>query len=358
MQFARKLRGSSLFLPVLAVLSLAVGCAARQPSPHWSQLPPVPDREGFAGHFAGVSGGSLLVAGGSNFPDKRPWDGGKKVWYDQVFSLPSPDSRWAVVGRLPRPNAYGVSVTTPDGLLCIGGGDAREHFRDVFCLRLDAGQITVTPLPSLPVPCAFMTGALVGRTVYVAGGVETPASTQCLHSLWSLDLDHAGEGWQYLPPCPGPARILAVAGAANGSFYLFSGASLSAGPDGKPVRRYLRDAWRYSPSSGWVRLPDLPRAAVAAVTPAPLIDQHLIIVSGDDGTHVGFKPETEHPGFPRNLLSYDTRSDEWSTLANCPISRATVPAVVWENQFVLPCGEERPGYRTPEVWGISTGTNR
>src|SRR5262245_23532811 len=35
----------------------------------WTQLPPLPDREGFAGAFAGVTGGALIVAGGANFPD-------------------------------------------------------------------------------------------------------------------------------------------------------------------------------------------------------------------------------------------------------------------------------------------------
>ena len=32
-------------------------------------------------------GGAILVAGGANFPDKKPWEGGKKVWYDTVFVL-------------------------------------------------------------------------------------------------------------------------------------------------------------------------------------------------------------------------------------------------------------------------------
>src|ERR1051326_3509891 len=38
----------------------------------WKELPALPDREGFATPFAGVSGGALIVAGGANFPVKRP----------------------------------------------------------------------------------------------------------------------------------------------------------------------------------------------------------------------------------------------------------------------------------------------
>lgn len=80
-------------------------------APKWEPLPSVPDPEGFASPFAGVAGGALLVAGGANFPDKRPWEGGTKVWHDTVFALGSPDAAWVTAERLPRPNAYGVSVT-------------------------------------------------------------------------------------------------------------------------------------------------------------------------------------------------------------------------------------------------------
>src|SRR4051794_14537917 len=55
----------------------------------WKQLPSLPDAEGFAGSFAGVSNGALLVAGGTNFPGKKPWEGGAKVWYDTVYVLES-----------------------------------------------------------------------------------------------------------------------------------------------------------------------------------------------------------------------------------------------------------------------------
>ena len=61
----------------------------------WDRLPDLPDKEGFAGVFAGVvsEGGEdfLVVAGGANFPEGRPWENGKKVYYDEVFVLPLKD---------------------------------------------------------------------------------------------------------------------------------------------------------------------------------------------------------------------------------------------------------------------------
>ena len=40
----------------------------------WTQLPPLPDREGFAGMFAGISHGVSIAAGGANFPAGKPWE--------------------------------------------------------------------------------------------------------------------------------------------------------------------------------------------------------------------------------------------------------------------------------------------
>src|SRR3954454_22161988 len=87
----------------------------------WSRLPPIPAREGFAYPFAGLSNGALIVAGGANFPDKKPWEGGTKHWHDSVFLLERPDSEWKQIGKLPRPIGYGVSITTADGILCLCG---------------------------------------------------------------------------------------------------------------------------------------------------------------------------------------------------------------------------------------------
>ena len=52
-----------------------------------SVMPPLPDREGFAGMFAGVSAGQLFCMGGANFPEKRPWEGGNKKWYSNIYKL-------------------------------------------------------------------------------------------------------------------------------------------------------------------------------------------------------------------------------------------------------------------------------
>src|ERR1041385_1915466 len=60
----------------------------------WTKGPAIPDREGWAGSFCGESGGAMLLVGGANFPERKPWEGGTKVWSDAVYVLENPDGAW------------------------------------------------------------------------------------------------------------------------------------------------------------------------------------------------------------------------------------------------------------------------
>ena len=300
--------------------------------------------------FAGVSGGALLAAGGANFPDKKPWEGGKKIWYDTVFVLEKPDGAWKVAGKLPRPLGYGVSVTWRDGVVCVGGSDANRHHADCFQMEWRDGKLTTKPLPSLPKPIANMCGALLGDTLFVAGGIEKTDSASTLKTFLALNLAEPKPAWRELEPWPGPARMLSVAAAQDGSFFLASGADLHAGADGKPVRTYLRDAYRFTPGKGWKRVADLPRAAVAAPSPAPTVGtSQFFILGGDDGAQLTVAP-TEHKGFPKSALAYDTSRDTWKHVADTPAPRVTVPTVQWNGAWLVVSGEQKPGIRSPEIW--------
>lgn len=125
---------------------------------------------------------------------------------------------------------------------------------------------------------------------------------------------------------------------------------MHAGKDGKPEREWLKDAWAYDPASGWKKLPDMPRVAVAAPNPAPVIDGKIYILGGDDGANVNFEPKEKHPGFPRSILVFDVKTQTWSQAGEVPFSLVTTNAVRWNEQIVIPGGEARPGVRSPQVW--------
>ncbi len=336
------------------ILPMSAHLLVSAASLEFSKLPPLPDREGFAGAFAGVTDGSLVVAGGANFPDKKPWENGKKFWYDTVFALEKPTATWKVVGKLPRPLGYGVSVTTRNGIVFIGGSDAEKHHAEVFRLTLRNGQLETQDLPGLPVPVANGAGALLGNTIYVFGGSDEPGDKSALNHLCAFDLDSPHAQWRELEPCPGKPRILPVAAVLDGAFYIAGGAGLEQ-TNGKVARIYLRDAWSYRPDSGWKRLSDLPKPVVAAPTPAPVAGSKFFIIGGDDGSNVGFQPLDKHPGFSKSMLIYDAKSNCWNVAEQVPAPRAVLPTVFWQGGWVMPNGEARPGVRSPEVWSFTPG---
>jgi N-acetylneuraminic acid mutarotase len=251
---------------------------------------------------------------------------------------------------LPRPNGYGVSLTTPEGVLVIGGGDATRNFADVWAMRLESGSPAFRQLPPLPVPLAQMAGALAGRVVHVVGGIETPDATTASARHWLLNLDALHDGWREGPPLPAPGRILAVAAAIRDDVYVMAGCSLTVDAEGKPARTWLRDGWRFS-GGRWTPIADLPRPATAAASPAPVAGTSLFVVAGDDGVQARLAEPEQHRGFPRGVLRYDSTNDAWSPAgelgAPAPV---TLPTAPWKNGFVFFNGEVRPGVRTARVF--------
>ena len=110
--------------------------------------------KGVSALYAGITEDRLIMAGGCNFPDIPVADGGKKVFYNEVYATPlSSDTafRWKQVGFLPVASAYGVTISTQKGLICVGGTTADGSISDVFSFYLLQEDVLVTDtLPSLP----------------------------------------------------------------------------------------------------------------------------------------------------------------------------------------------------------------
>lgn len=300
-----------------------------------------------------------MVGGGANFPDgTMPWDGGKKVWHDTLHGLDlrNTDAGWTILGKLPQPSGYGVSLTAPEGVLFLGGGNAAENFSTAFLVTLHGRQPEFQNLPDLPHALAQMSGALVGRSVHLCGGLESPGSTSASNAHWLLDLDALENGWQRLPDLPAPGRILATAAACDGAFHLAGGCSLAPDAAGQAVRTLLTDAWKFS-CGHWTRLADLPRPAVAAGSPAPVAAGAMFVVSGDDGGQAHLASPADHPGFPASVLRYDTADDSWSHAGNLSVRPPlTAPVVPWRDAFLFLNGEVAPGVRTPDVFAFQLDT--
>jgi N-acetylneuraminic acid mutarotase len=288
------------------------------------------------------------VAGGANFPNKKPWDGGAKVWTDAVFVLDRPDGQWKTAGQLPRPLGYGVSVSHRDRIICVGGSDAKRHSQSVFSLEWKQGKLVISDLPDLPNPVANLCGALVGDQLYIVGGLSSPDSQSTLKAGYVIDLVARQPRWNPLPDLPGSGRMLAMAAGHDGAFWVVGGVDLEV-QKGQTMRRYLKDGYRLRPDEKWKKIADLPHVLAAAPSPMPAHAKGFTVLGGDDGSQVGVAPH-QHRGFSKVVLQYDAKGDQWRESGKLPAPRVTVPVVNWRSQWVIPSGERLPGVRSPQVW--------
>ena len=384
----------------------------------WKSLPDLPGGFGVAGPFAGTHNDTLIIAGGANFPDGVPWrptaDGGTsaKVYYDTIHVVTKDGADYSIdeaKTKLPQVLGYGVSISTTDGVLCIGGEwrkDGVTHrSAKVFAVSLADGQVVVDEnYPPLPEATTAAAGALVGKTIYIAGGDSGEGATQ---NFWSLDLtkrDTDDFKWVKLPPWDGPARthLLASAQSDGGTdcLYIFSGRM----KDAQGRWHMLSDAHKYNPKSGkWKKINNIqtkgdaqPRCVMAG-TAASLGTNSLLLFGGANGKRfitleslsaqitaakaagnqqVAAELDAEkqkiqdaHDGFSRDILLYNTVTDQWQKFADfeessrsatapgaterVPIgSHVTTTAVHWGNSIIIPTGESSPGIRTKNIWKI------
>ncbi|MCK5940950.1 MAG: sodium:solute symporter, partial [Planctomycetes bacterium] len=125
------------WLLALAALALAAALPRAQERLRWRELPSLPDTPGLGGPFVGVHRGDLVVAGGANFPDAPPWQGGRKAWHDRVYVLDRDADAWRLAGRLPAARAYGGCASTSYGIALLGGNDAERTYADCSLLTID-----------------------------------------------------------------------------------------------------------------------------------------------------------------------------------------------------------------------------
>lgn len=363
-----------LLVGMTAILQHSQALAGEREQLSWSLFPELPNDLGLGGPYAGNDHGVLIVAGGANFPDGLPWDDppGEKVWHDEVYVYDQSNESWlstsqlATPFRLPKRLAYGVSISTDDGLLLIGGEEDGEPVADVLRLRWDAErqQMDLDELPSLPTPSSYLAGGMIGATVYIAASHRSQGADRLdTNSFWALDLSREREElrWKSLPTWSGEPRIKAIAAvqAAGGDqkfFYLFGGENPAFDTAGEPALdrfEYFNDAYRFDPKDNtWKEVTGTgDYGAIAAAASMEVGQSHILVFSGADGEGIELPPQ-ERPPFPKHVLAYHTITDTWTVVGEMPQEVVTTTAVRWNDQIIIPSGEVRPGIRTALVQAV------
>ncbi|MCK0123787.1 sodium/solute symporter [Gelidibacter sp. F2691] len=332
---------------------------------------------GYAGMLGGAYNGVIIAAGGANFPEGKPWEGGKKVWSNAIFILENGQWRLSKT-QLPMPLGYSASVTIKEGVLSIGGNNETEITDKVYLLSYNKGlkEIELKEYPKLPEPLAFSSAVVDGDYVYVVGGNNTNGST---NAFYRLSLKNK-KNWEKLENFPGAARALHATAIqetqTTKKLFVIGGRQEIPGQKSNALTNYLtydfkKQTWA---DEGDLLVKDTPKVLMGASSEV-MGSMHIMVYGGSDAVlfdeleNIGLQLPTasndtlanqltarrddilnNHPGFSNEILAYNTITKRWFVYdaidTKIPVTALTFKT---NDDFVIVSGEVSPGVRTSGV---------
>lgn len=331
---------------------------------------------GLAGQSAGHHNGCMIVAGGTNFPDKSPWEGGKKVYYDDVF-LYTKNAKGILTfsgsHKLPMNLGYAATIATEKGFIIAGGENEMGVLSKVMLLRVGSKDgFTVSSLPDLPIPLTNGIAVANKSLVYFIGG-ET--GKQVSDKMFLLDLNKMETGWTLLPSIPKPISHgvgVFFSGKNTKGIYIFGGRAKQQNGISDlystnhffdintmqwslkvPLPFRLSAGTGLLDSSGRVLLFGGDRGEVFSKVEVLIAQKNResdsLAIEALDKQRVAL--QSNHPGFSKEILAYDIEHDRWDSIGTLPFpTLVTTHAFLWDNRIFIPGGEIRAGVRTPDIF--------
>ena len=343
--------------------------------------------KGVSATFAALIEGKLIVGGGANFPDKLGFEGGSKAFYDEILLYDEAVEEWKLIGHLPSPSAYGVSVPLSDGALWIGGNNAEASLNSTYHISLTPNnEVMIKPFVSLPVTMDNFSGCSIGDMVFVAGGI---VNGQPSNSIYSINTKTDTE-WIKLPDFPGIPRVQPVLASVeqNGAIHIYLMGGFFGGDENiKPAM--ATDILRYDVySKEWTKVgeqidPETKNPFSLGGATAMTFDNRYILCLGgvnydifldaiSTQYNIGYNSElTENEKRDKNLefskfymtqpidyykfntvcRVYDTQTGKWSVIdSTTDAARAGATLVYEDKQFYVVQGELKPGVRSASTF--------
>ena len=354
---------------------------------NWSTAAQVQNNDGslslgFAGVINGISNDVLIVTGGANFPDKMPWEGGKKEYSKTIHVLQKCNDQFTwiknVKSELPEAIAYSGSTSTKLGVVYVGGENENGLSNKSYLLKwnADTKQVEIKSLPDFPLAIANIALTHIDTVVYAVGGDEAGQSSDFFASL---DLNDANAKWILLPKLPialANSVVIAQKGKGGTNIYVVGGRTKTASGisdlhNTTLVFNLQKQKWETAAT-----ISDGKNTTNFSAGTGVAFGSHSILILGGDNGVIFHQIETflsqiaqaespekktdlitqknklvtNHPGFYNGILLYNTLTDQWSKIGELPfLPHVTTPAVVWNKKIILSNGEIKPGIRTPNV---------
>ncbi|MGE5521357.1 MAG: hypothetical protein ACM3VS_15640 [Candidatus Dadabacteria bacterium] len=331
---------------------------------------------GLSGVAAGTNNGVLIIAGGTNFPAKMPWEGGKKKYYDNIYVYARNRNQKLELlktYKLPNSLGYSAAVSTRYGLFVGGGEKEGGPVPNCFLISWDAIKDTISlkNLPDLPLAVTNASAAIYNNKVYLAGGEMANAVSD---KLFVLDLQNIEANWKTLAAIPrqvSHAVLLAQLQGSDACLYLVGGRKKIAG---NSSTLYSSNFCYHISENKWSVKQSIPYT-LSAGTGVAYGKRYLLLLGGDKGETFHKTEELlvqianegdslrkdkliqeknqvqiTHPGFTKEVLLYNTKTDQWRHFGTIPFEvPVTTTAVKWGPVIYITGGEIKAGVRTDKI---------
>jgi N-acetylneuraminate epimerase len=350
---------------------------------HWNRAATLPSYQegktslGLAGAVIGVNDNILFVAGGANFPQGMPWQGGKKKYYSDGIMYKMDGHGKLIPGQqfqLPGAIAYAANCSGSEGIFIAGGENENGITNKVWriCQTGKEKKLQFENLPDLPLALANASMVCTRKKLYLAGG-ETADSAAS--GFYMLDLERKSAGWIKLPNLLKPlSHALMILQSEDGHPFIYLLGGRKKNPGG--ISEFYDSNLQYDLEKNlWSEKKSLPYA-LSAGTGIAVGKDFILLFGGDKGTTfqkveqlialIGKESDSlkkeqlireknelqsSHPGFSRDVLMYDTENDSWERIGEVEFDLpVTTTAVNWKKDVLIPSGEIRAGVRTPEIF--------
>lgn len=326
---------------------------------------------GLSGVVSGVVGDQIIIAGGNNFPEGLPWEGGIKKYYKRVFVYNNQKDTLlnTFTFNLPANVAYAAVAQLKDGIFYAGGENENGPLSSAYFIKKSKSQsFEIIELPSLPIAISNAVAVATENAVYVLGGANKEGVS---NKVWKLSLNNFKKGWTAQASMPQPTAFTAAA-IANEHIYIMGGRCKEA----NGISKIYKEVYAFDVENNfWEQKASLPETVSAACAVA--IDNNKILFIGGDKivvfhevemlaakiaatTDTTIKKELTvvknnlqktHPGFSKDVLAYDATLNKWSPYAQLNFTApVTTSAFLFNHKILLPVGEIKPGIRTPYIW--------
>lgn len=332
--------------------------------------------EGLAGTYFGKHKQYFILAGGSFFPNQKPWQGGKKQFSKTIFVFDTTkEGKLTPIFQsndLPEAIAEGAYVSLPEGLLCIGGQTPDGLSSKVFLISLESGKIQIKNYPDLPIAVKSAAADVIGNNVYLLGGQVADGSS--LNQFLKLDIN-TKKNWENLPVYPINVSGAAMVAQQDGkeiSIFAFGGRNRN----NSPITTFHSKVFQYKPSKNqWFEKKSISTAKIDSDLPLAVFSatkvgaSSILLFGGDNGFVFNQVEEAinnqneelrnslwqNHSGFQKQILVYNTITDEWFTLdeAENTVAVASTFYDAQNQNIYIAGGEQKPGIRSPFITKLS-----